>query len=242
MSRPLPSRVPGPRLSPEFQRPGPLSAWWTKAAPPANARGPCARPVPSHRSSSGLRPPIPKALESASMLLCTPMLNHQDVSRLHLQNESSRFLAPLCPPSWSKALWLSPGLLQPPRARLCSPSQLLSTQQPGGSQENSSQLPAPPFKAPPPQSLLTSHWPRATAQRGTSRVWPRPSLCSPVTSPGPLVNLSCSLRVTPTPRSPRAPGPPRGGFCNPVTRRGLHRVLPLCVAFTVCCASLPVGG
>lgn len=112
----------------------------------------------------------------------------------------------------------------------------------GGPRRTAVSCRPPPFKAPPPQSPLTSHWPRATAQRGTSRVWPRPSLCSPVTSPGPLVNLSCSPRVTPTPRSPRAPGPPRGGFCNPVTRRGLHRVLPLCVAFTVCCASLPVGG
>lgn len=90
------------------------------------------------------------------MLLCTPMLNHQDVSRLHLQNESSRFLAPLCPLSWSKALWLSPGLLQPPRARLCSPSQLLSTQQPGGSQENGSQLPAPSIQGPAP--AVTSHF------------------------------------------------------------------------------------
>lgn len=90
------------------------------------------------------------------MLLCTPMLNHQDVSRLHLQNESSRFSAPLCPPSWSKALWLSPGLLQPPRARLCSPSQLLSTQQPGGSQENGSQLPAPPIQGPAP--AVTPHF------------------------------------------------------------------------------------
>lgn len=90
------------------------------------------------------------------MLLCTPMLNHQDVSRLHLQNESSRFSAPLCPPSWSKALWLSPGLLQPPRARLCSPSQLLSTQQPGGSQENSSQLPAPSIQGPAP--TVTPHF------------------------------------------------------------------------------------
>lgn len=86
--------------------------------PPANARGPRAHPVPSRCGSSGLRLPIPKALEPASTL-CPP---HVEPSG-RFTASSSKCSQPLLGTrvAWSKALWLLPGLLQPPCARLCSP-------------------------------------------------------------------------------------------------------------------------